>query len=181
MAEFGAMWGAVPDRTAMRVETGIGSVRRLDGLRQRMVSGDIAAAAGQAGVDAVGAGALGLASGDAYSVRLARDRLLIVAGRDLDPGWSDAGYAVSDMSALDVFEIDGKLADEIVSRATTLPLSGPGAGPSAAVTFAGVDAFVYRHRQGEAIRVHVDPSLSAYLWAWFGTVLAMIPQPVSRG
>lgn len=173
MAEFGAMWGTVPEREAMCLETPAGTIRWLGGLRQHMVSGDIAAAARAARVDEAGVGALGLAAGDAYSLRLARDRLLIVGGEGLAPGWHDAGYAISDMSALDVIEVEGQLADAIVARATTLPLSG--GSPSAAVAFAGVDAYVYRHGASAALRVHVDPTLSPYLWAWFDAVLATEP------
>lgn len=181
MADFDEIWGAVPERGTLRLETPIGTIRWLGRLWQHMVSGDIAAAAGSAGVDAAGVGALGLATGDAYSVRLARDRLLIVSGggEGVAPGWHDAGYAVSDMSALDVIEIDGELADAIVGRATTLPLSGTG--PSAAVAFAGVDAYVYRHGEAAALRVHVDPTLSPYLWTWFNAVAAGLPLSPTSG
>lgn len=172
MVDFDQLWKAVPEREAMRVTTAIGSIRRVEGLSQYVVSGDIGAAAAGVGVDASGVGALGLVSGDVYSVRLARDRMLIVSNKELalEPGWNNAGYAVTDMSALGVFEIDGALADEIVSRATTPPL----AGPSAAISFARVEAVLYRCRKGEAVRVHVDPSLTPYVWNWFQVVLPMI-------
>jgi len=171
MRDLGQVWAAIPDAQAMRLETAIGTVRRVESLAQVVVSGNIAAAAQGVGVDSVGAGALGLVSGDRYSVRLARDRLLIVStdGLSLTPGWHDAGYAVTDMSALAVFEIDGQLADEIVARATTLPLSGPS--PSATVLFAGISTHLYRHTDHASVRVHVDPSQAAYVWEWFNTVL----------
>lgn len=178
MADIGEMWGAIPHREAMRINTPIGSICRLGGLSQHVVSGNLAAAAAIAGVDASGVGVLGLARGDAYSVRLARDRLMIVASKEgvFEPGWSTASIAVTDVSALDVFEIDGALADELISRATTPPLSGP----SACVIFARVNASLYRCREGEAVRLHIDPSLTPYFWNWCTTVLPMIcDQPTS--
>lgn len=181
MDDTAAIWAEAPDRETMLLETGTGSVRRLAGLAQHMVSGDIAAAAVSAGVNHTGVGALGVAAGHTYSVRVARDRLLVVTNGDvtLRPGWNDSGYAVSDMSAIDVFEIEGALAEEIVNRATTLPLSG--AGPSAAIIFAHVEVYLYRHMEHDTIRVHVDPSMTSYVWDWFKAVLIGMPTEARTG
>lgn len=167
MPELEREWGRLPDRATHRLDAPGIAVRTIAGLTQTMVSGDLAAAARRAGVDAEGVGALGLASGERYSVRLARDRLLVVCVGDglLADGWHEDGYAVSGMSAaLEIFELTGPLSREIVKRATTLCHVGPS--PCAAAIFAGVTACVYRFGDEETVRVHLDRGLAPYLWDW---------------
>lgn len=142
----------------------------LTGLEQIYVSGRFARAAEITGVDAVGVGALALATGPAYSVRLASDRLLIVGDNPLrlSSGWHDDGFAVSDMSAgLAVIDLTGEDADEIIRRATTLAITGESR--SAAVTFAGISAILYRHELPGKIRLHVDAALCPYVIDWLTT------------
>ena len=177
MPESGREWDRLPDRETHRLDAPGISVRNVVGLTLTMVSGDLAAAARRAGVDANGVGALGLASGERYGVRLARDRLLVVCAGDglLADGWHENGYAVSGMSAaLEIFELAGPLSLEIVKRATTLSHVAPG--PCAATIFAGVTACVYRFDDGETVRVHLDRGLAPYLWDWLRAQMdAMAP------
>lgn len=49
-----------------------------------------------------------------------------------------------------------------IARGTTLDPSQASA--SAALSFAGINAVVYRHQ--DRLRVHVDRGLAAYLWTW---------------
>lgn len=169
MDDLHRIWNHRGDRAVTGLDTPSGSLRILDGLQQYLVSGDLDAASAELGFALPGVGAMELAHGNGYAVRLGRDRVLIVApaGQRPEPGWHEQGYAVSDMSALGVFEIEGLLSESVVSRATTLPVTGTG--PSAAVSFAGTDACLYRHDRPDRVRLHVDPSLIDYLWTWLET------------
>ena len=134
----------------------------------RAVSGALAIAASRAGVDAEGAGLLGIVSGTTYALRMARDRMLVVtgAGDPLVPGWNDEGYAVTPMSgALAVIEISGPNALHVIKRSTVIPTSAPGR--CAAISFAGVTVCLYRFEQEATFRLHVDRGLAPYLWHWF--------------
>ena len=166
------LWQRLPDRQTMQIDLPALRVRNVTGLSQCLISGLIRETTSPMSGSPEGVGALGLASGEAYSVRLARDRLLVVGADDrvLRTGWHDEGFAVSGMSgALEVFEISGRASDDIVKRATTLPLSGESR--SAVVTFAGVSAVLYRYQMPDNLRLHVDRGLSAYIWEWLGTML----------
>jgi len=179
MPEHEREWARLPERDQQLDVPGI-AIRNVVGLSQYMVSGKLEAVARRVGVSGEGVGALGLASGARYSVRLARDRLLIVAAEDglLEPGWHDDGYAVTGMSAaLEIFELTGPLSLDIVKRATTLALTGPS--PSAVTLFAGVAASVYRFEDEQKIRVHLDRGLAPYIWEWLETSLKVAPRAVA--
>ncbi len=161
------LWGPLPTED-YRAEIAGAVVRTVDVGAQFMVSGALDKAASAAGVCCEGAGALGLVTGACFSLRLARERLLIVSDNEeaFAPGWHDDGYAVTSMSgALVVFEIAGQSAIEIVKRATALPLREPGR--SAAVSFAGANVYLYRFGDESTIRLHIDRGLAGYLWQWF--------------
>jgi len=143
------------------------AVRGVEGLQQRLVSGDLDGFRTRFGFRD-DAGALGLAVGECYTVRLARDRLLAVGipQSDLSDGWQDAGYAVTTVSsALRVFEARGKGVADLLARATTIDPANPG--PSAAMPFCGVTCSVYFHADIQTLRLHIDRGLAAYLWNWF--------------
>ncbi|MCA1336547.1 hypothetical protein [Pseudooceanicola marinus] len=139
------------------------TLRGLPPLPQVMVSGDLDAyRAAHDLPEAVGL--LAEAEDPHYAVRLARRRMLVV-GTELSPrdaGWS-AGCATSPMTgALAAFEITGPRAMDLVARATALDPYRPS--PSAALLFAGMQGVLYRH--GEALRLHIDRGLAAYLANW---------------
>lgn len=176
MPDPATAWAPPPDPATRRIEVPGLAVRQILGSSQTLVSGDLAAAAARAGVSAEGVGALGLAEGETYSVRLARDRMLIVGTGEtpLAAGWDPAGFAVTATDAgLAVFEIAGPLAEAVVARATTLPIAGTG--PSAAVVFAGIAAVLYRHGTTETLRLHVDRGHAAFVWDWLDTLLPLLP------
>lgn len=168
MADRETKWPRLPDLPAKRLDIPGLAVRNVGGLTQILASGDLSAVASRAGVDADGVGALGLATGGAYSIRMARDRLLIVAetALPLAPGWNADGFAVTDMSgAFDVFELDGPRGEDVVAAATSLPVAG-GTSPSATIVFAGVSACLYRYGEATTLRLHVERGHSAYVWQW---------------
>lgn len=162
-------WPAAPDWAAARIEGAGFTVRTLTGLHQLLISGDLDAWNRASGLTGQGVGALALAKGTAWQVRVARDRLLAVSSKpfSVEPGWHGEGFAVTRMdAALHVFEIEGPALDDVVARATTLDPAGKS--PSAAMLFAGVNAVVYRYGARNRLRVHIDRGFTAYLWEWFG-------------
>lgn len=172
------LWQDIPDLGMAKLNMPGAFIHKVSVGSQYMVSGSLALAAAKAGVDAEGAGVLGLVTGAKYSLRLARERLLIVsdAAEALSPGWHDDGYAVTPMGgALAVFEISGPRAIEIVKRATVISTDTPG--PCAAVNFAGATACLYRFGNQETVRIHIDRGLAPYLWQWFET-LSELSEPV---
>lgn len=170
-------WPAAPDWGSASIEGAGVTVRSLAGLHQMLVSGNLEAWNSASGLTGPGVGALGLAKGKTWQIRVARDRLLAVSDMPLrvEPGWHAEGFAVTRMdAALHVFEIEGEGIDGVVARATTLDPAGASA--SAAMLFAGVNAIAYRHGAANRVRVHVDRGLAAYLWEWLGHSLTHSPR-----
>ncbi|KSV74472.1 hypothetical protein N182_27915 [Sinorhizobium sp. GL2] len=160
-------WAPLPNWSqACLASEGI-EISSVPALDQHLVSGELIAFGKQTGVSPEGVGALAIASGAAYSVRIARDRLLVVGVREkLVAGWHHEGFAVTPTSAgLHVFQLSGKNAFDMVCRATTIDPANPG--PSAATHFAGAMVFLYCHRDKQTLRLHIDRGLATYLWSWF--------------
>ncbi len=172
MRDLATKWAAVPDWSNAVLEAPGVKVRTRQGLVQHLVSGDLEAFAARAGLSGTGVGAFGLADGDRYMVRVARDRALAVGDPHFDAsaGWHAAGFAVTPMSAgFHVLEIAGRCVSAVVSRATTLdPRHG---GPSAGMAFAGAYAIVYFHGDAETLRLHVDRGMGPHVWAWLSAVI----------
>lgn len=166
MLDLSSKWRPEPDWAQARLIGPTVSVRAVTGVTQRLVSGDVGGILARYGLGA-DVGALGLATGERYAVRVARDRLLVVgvSAAELADGWHDEGYAVSSVgSALALFEARGQGIGALLSRAVTIDPDAPG--PCAAMGFGGVTGIVYRHADTSTLRVHVDRGLAAYLWEW---------------
>ncbi|RVD49794.1 MULTISPECIES: hypothetical protein [unclassified Mesorhizobium] len=173
MRDLAEKWSVTPDWPAAAISAPGLAVRAVPGLSQLLVSGDLGAWARVSGLQADGVGALGTAQGARYAARLARDRLLVVSDTPLatDAGWHAEGFAVTAIDAgLQVFEADGPALDAFIARGATLDPAQPSA--SAALSFAGIGAIVYRH--DSKLRIHVDRGLAAYLWTWMETAAANI-------
>ncbi|RUW62574.1 hypothetical protein [Mesorhizobium sp. M7A.F.Ca.US.008.03.1.1] len=173
MRDLAEKWSVGPNwQSAVITAPGL-AVRAVLDLNQLMVSGDLDAWARASGVDGPGVGAFGAAQGDRYAARLARDRLLVVSDSPLGiaTGWHADGFALTAISAgLQVFEVEGTELDGFIARGTTVD---PGqASASAALSFAGISAIVYRHE--DKLRIHVDRGLAAYLWTWMETAAGNI-------
>jgi sarcosine oxidase gamma subunit len=165
MRDLAEKWSVAPDWQDAVIATPGLAVRTISGLTQLLVSGDLDAWARASGADGNVVGAFGAAEGDRYAARLARDRLLVVSNSPLAiaMGWHAEGFAATAISAgLQMFEVEGTALDAFIRRGTTLDPAQPSA--SAALSFAGVSAIVYRHE--DRLRIHVDRGLAAYLWAW---------------
>ncbi|BAV49617.1 hypothetical protein MesoLj113a_02870 [Mesorhizobium sp. 113-1-2] len=165
MRDLAEKWSVAPDWRTATIEVPGLKIGAVTGLHQRLVSGDLPAWAEASGFDGPAVGAFGLAEGIRYSVRLARDRLLAVSTTPIGmaTGWSPEGFAVTEISAgLQVFEVEGPALEAVIARGTTLDPRQPSA--SAALSFAGIGAIVYRHES--KLRIQVDRGLAAYLWTW---------------
>lgn len=167
MLDLAEKWRPEPDWTEARLAGPALQVRALGGMVQRLVSGDVDGflARHDLGRDI---GALGLAVGDRYAVRVARDRLLVagLSAAELADGWHEEGHAVTTVgAALRVFEARGEGVRDLLGRAVTVDPDDPG--PCAAMPFAGITAIVYRHGDAGTLRIHVDRGLATYLWEWF--------------
>lgn len=173
MRNLAEKWAVAPDWQAASIEAPGLAIRSLSGLHQYLVSGDLDAWREASGNALKPVGAFGRAEGDAYAVQVARDRLLAVSARpsDIGRGWHSQGFGVTTVSAgLHIFEVEGAATADFVARATTLDPSKASA--SAAISFAGISAVVYRH--DEKLRVHVDRGLATYFWTWAESVSGKI-------
>lgn len=166
MPDVSARWRPEPDWASARLEGPTLDIRAVPGLPQRLVSGDIAGFLARHGLGK-DVGALGLASGGRYALRVARDRLLVVGipPSECADGWHAEGYGVSTVgSALRVLDARGPGVRDLLARATTIDPDNPG--PSAALLFCGLTCTVYFHGDRQTLRLHVDRGLAAYLWEW---------------
>ncbi|RWC49825.1 MAG: hypothetical protein EOS55_04360 [Mesorhizobium sp.] len=172
MLDQAAKWDAAPSWATAALTGKRVTARSLDLPDQALVSGDLTAFGQIAGLAWQGEGALGPVLGETFTVRLARDRLLAV-GRlheAVSEGWNAAGFAATAIGGANhVFELTGEGVEDLLSRATTLDLANPG--PSAAASFAGVPAIVYRFSPSGGTRLHVERGLAVYVWTWLRTVL----------
>ncbi|QKC93530.1 hypothetical protein [Mesorhizobium sp. NZP2298] len=179
MRDLAEKWSVAPDWQNATIEVPGLRIGAVAGLHQRLVSGDLAAWAEASGFDGTAVGAFGLAEGARYSVRLARDRLLAVSATPIGmaTGWCSQGFAVTEISAgLQAFEAEGAALDAFIARGTALDPGQPSA--SAALSFAGISAIVYRHES--KLRIHVDRGLAAYLWTWMEQATGHIAAKTSR-
>ncbi|RFB76693.1 sarcosine oxidase subunit gamma family protein [Methylovirgula sp. 4M-Z18] len=172
MLDHAAKWDAAPDWGAAALDLKGVTVRSLDLPDLALVSGDLAVFGHVSGLDPQGAGALGTVQGDIYTVRLTRDRLLVVGPLPdrVKESWNEAGFAVTLTGGAEhVFELTGEGVTALLSRATTVdPANG---GPAATVGFAGIPSVLYRHDPSGGLRLHVERGLAVYLWSWLKTVL----------
>lgn len=166
MLDNSARWRPEPDWENARLEGRTVAVRAVTGLAQRLVSGDLDRFLARHGLGC-NVGALGLASGGRYAVRVARDRLLVVGlpASECADGWHADGYAVTTMgSALRVLDARGEGVRDLLARATTVDPDDPG--PCAALRFFGLTCTVYFHGDAQTLRIHVERGLAASLWEW---------------
>lgn len=172
MLDHGKKWSVSPDWSSDVIDAPGLRVKSVSIGSQFYVSGDLDGFRARFGLPAP-VGALGEVVGERYCVRLASDRMLVV-GLDRDAvqeGWNTEGYAVTSMtSGLRAFELSGAEAASIISRGSVLDPAKPSA--SAIVMFAGAGVCIYRH--GEAIRLHVDRGLAAYIWGWIASRVPFI-------
>lgn len=175
MLDHATKWAVSPEWGAETIDASGVTVRSLFLPDLAIVSGDLSAFGRATGLDPQGAGALGLVQGDSYTLRLARDRLLVVGALPdtVRESWNDAGFAVTLIGGADhVFELCGEGVEMLLSHAVTI--NPDHAGPAATVGFAGVSAVLYRHDQIGTLRLHVERGLAVYIWSWLQGVLGAV-------
>ncbi|ENN83875.1 hypothetical protein RHSP_41714 (plasmid) [Rhizobium freirei PRF 81] len=172
MVDHARKWDAAPDWSTAKLigkDIAIWSIELPD---QTLVSGDLAAFGRNAEMDGRGVGTFGHVDGEAYTIRLARDRLLAVGRlpQTVREGWNEAGFAITSFGGANhVFELSGEGQADLLARATSMALLDPGY--SASVGFAFVPSVLYRHGPLNNLRLHVERGLAVYVWAWLKTVL----------
>ncbi len=150
------------------------AVRVLPPVPQLMVSGDLGAFLARHGLPPAG-GLLAKMSGGRYALRLARHRMLVI-GMELPPeaaGWVE-GCALTPMTgALAVIEITGPKAMALFARGSAVDPAGNS--PSATLSFAGIP--LSAHFEADALRLHLDRGLVAYLMGWIAATDLISPCP----
>lgn len=166
--------GAVIDSEAL-------GVHRVAGLHQALASGNLDAAARQIGATGPGLGLFCDSVSELCAVRVARDRLLLVAAAPfaVAPGWHAEGFAFTPIDdGLAVYALTGSAQNVLLRRGTAL--SPDAVSPCAALFLGGFPAVAYRC-QG-VLRIHVEASLATGFEAWLrqaGSELAAEPAPGS--
>ena len=165
MHDRGQFWNPQPDWGTARIERDGYSIRRVPGLGQTLVSGEIDVAIAEFTPDAPEAGLWSVVEAEPFAVRIARDRALLVSPAPLGvvPGWRNGCAVTPCDDAYAILEVSGTALREIVAEGTSVDIEA--GSRSAAVLFAGVTVFLYRTRP-ETARLHVEAPLVAYLWAW---------------
>jgi hypothetical protein len=162
MLDRSGFWPAPPNTDTILEGDGL-TVRLLPPVPQVMVSGNLEKFLSAHDLGPT-AGLLGQVAPPHYALRLARHRMLAVGipQDHASAGWAD-GVATTPMTgALAVLDISGENGMALIARATAIdPRSGS---PSAALTFAGVQAALCR--QGNDLRLHVDRGLVSFLFDW---------------
>lgn len=162
-------WPESPDWLSTRIALDGLAVRSIMDIPQFYVSGDLDRFRAIHSL-AEPVGLMGLAAGERYVLRMARDRMLVVGVDDdaLSMGWNDNGYAITRMSsALHVFEIAGTHARELVARGCMFDDRDPS--PCSTVQFAGITVSLYCHGDTDVLRLHLDRGLAPYLWTWINS------------
>ena len=166
MRDRGRFWSPVPDWNAAGLARESWRARRIAGLGQTLISGELDAAVAALAPGAAEAGLWQLTDTDRVLVRIARDRALLVTGKPLrvEPGWHADGYVAAPCDdGYAVFEISGEGLGKVVAQASSADTEA--GSRSASIMFAGVPALLYRTAPSTA-RVHVESPLAAYLQAW---------------
>src|SRR3569833_1324441 len=163
-----AKWTPVPDWSTARLTRPGWNAAYVEGQFQTLISGDLAAAFAGLDPQPVSVGLWGMAAAPA-TVRIGRDRALLVASQPFASGWGwrQDGWAATDASdAFRVLSLSGPALRSVIAEATSADIDA--GSPSAAIQFAGVPALLYRVAEREA-RLHVEASFAPYVWRWLET------------
>ncbi len=174
----GRFWTPAPDWPTAALEGEGWRARCVGGLRQTLVSGDLAAARAALAPGAGEVGLWGVAGEGTAIVRIARDRALVVSPPrfDIAPGWHDGFAATPCDDAYAVIALSGPGIAALVAEGTAAGLAA--GSPSAAVLFAGVSCLLYR-TQPQAARLHVESPFAAYIWTWLEGCVARPANPAA--
>jgi hypothetical protein len=144
------------------------TARRLGGLGQTLISGELDAAMATLAPGAPILGLDALAPAGAHVLRIGRTSALLVTPAPIAAadGWRGGWCATSVDDGFAAVELSGADADQALMQATSADLAS--GSPSAAVLVFGLRALVARRRAG--FRVHIEATRLETLIAWLDGV-----------
>jgi hypothetical protein len=144
------------------------AARRLDGLGQTLISGDLEAAIADLAPSAPMLGLYALAPEGAHALRIGRSSALLVTPAPLAAvdGWRDGWCATSVDDGWAAVEVSGADAFQALMQATSADLAS--GSPSAAVMVFGLRGLLARTASG--FRVHVEAPWLETLLTWLDGV-----------
>ena len=144
------------------------TARRLDGLGQTLISGDLEAAVASLAPGAPILGLYALAPAGAHALRIGRTSALLITPAPLSvvDGWRDGWCATSVDDGWAAVEVSGADAPGALMQATSADLAS--ASPSAAVMIFGLRGLVAKTSSG--FRVHVEAPWLETLLGWLDGV-----------
>jgi hypothetical protein len=144
------------------------TARRLGGLGQTLISGDLEAAVTELAPGAPMLGLYGLAPAHAHGLRIGKRSALLVTPAPLatPDGWRDGWCATSVDDGWAALEVSGDDAAPALMQATSADLAS--GSPSAAVLVFGLRGLFVRTASG--FRVHVEAPWLEALLTWLDGV-----------
>jgi hypothetical protein len=141
------------------------NARRLGGLGQTFISGDLDAAIAEVAPAAPMLGLYALAPEGAHALRIGRMSALLITPAPLSivDGWRDGWCATSVDDGWAAVEVSGADAAQALMQATSADLAS--GSPSAAVIFFGLRGLIVKTPSG--FRVHIEASFLETLLTWF--------------
>jgi hypothetical protein len=144
------------------------AARRLDGLGQTLISGDLDAAIAALARGAPMLGLYALAPEGAHALRIGRTTALLVTRAPIPAadGWRDDWCATNVDDGWAAVEVSGEDAPQALMQATSADLAS--GSPSAAVLIFGLRGLLVRASSG--FRVHVESPWLETLLTWLDRV-----------
>ncbi len=144
------------------------TARRLDGLGQTLISGDLEAAIASLAPGAPTLRLYALAPAGAHALRIGRTSALLITPAPLSvvDGWRDGCCATSVDDGWAAVEVSGADAPGALMQATSADLAS--ASPSAAVMIFGLRGLVAKTSSG--FRVHIEAPWLETLLGWLDGV-----------
>jgi hypothetical protein len=157
-------WPAARGGAGLLIDRQRLTARRLGGLGQTLISGDLDAAVGGLAPGAPMLGLYALAPESAHALRIGGTSVLLVTPAPLAVmnGWRDGWSATSVDDAWAAVEVSGADAPQALMQATSADLAS--GSPSAAVFVFGLRGLLARTSSG--FRVHVEAPWLETLLTW---------------
>jgi sarcosine oxidase, subunit gamma len=161
-------WPPARGQAELLIERQRLTARRLGGVGQVLISGDLGAAVAALAPGAPMLGLYALAPEEAHGLRIGRTSALLVtpAPLTISDGWRDGWCATCVDDGWAAVEVRGEDAGQALMQATSADLAS--GSPSAAVLVFGLRGLLARRAHG--FRVHVESPWLETLAAWLDGV-----------
>lgn len=161
-------WPPARDGAGLLIDRPRLTARRLDGLGQTLISGDLEAAVAGLAPGAPTLGLYALAPEGAHALRIGRTSALLITPEPLATadGWRAGWCATSVDDGWAAVDVSGEDAPQALMQATSADLAS--ASPSAAVLVFGLRGLLARTAPG--FRVHVEAPWLETLLGWLDGV-----------